>query len=631
MLKVNQLPIGKTVYFVLGDNKLCGIAGIYGEGGKSDIKEMVSVLKHRGYDGEGSYTDDRCALGHCRLAIIDLSSKGHQPMCNEDKTVWLVVNGEIYNYKDLRVSLQSKGHLFQSESDSEVIIHAYEEYGEDFVAKLRGMFALAVYDAKKNKVVLARDPIGKKPLYYYQDKDKLVFASEIKALFKAGVPCEVNYDMIPSYLMYQYTIGTDTLFKGIHKLPAGCMLIADASGMKVKRYWELSDDGLYMGSWGEPVSHLRELLEESVKLRLQSDVPVGSFLSGGIDSSVVTALYRKFYGGDLHTFTATFDTNSEAEYAKLVSKHLGTIYHEVEITDDMVIRDIEKITWHHDEPLGDAATINNYYLAKEAKKYVTVVLAGEGGDELFGGYPWYHYSGYISVMSRIPRPLRIIGQYVIDDGNITSKGYGFNRKASFGLQGSLVEMQLYPTTAMNRQNIKWLTNLLNGLNCHPVLSELVSNHYNRMLAMDCLNKLPEQYLMKADKGTMAWAIEERLPLLDKEIIEYAFAIPPKLKRDKYVLRKATEDLLPQEIIWRKKKGFGTPITDWLNNGLKEMAMDRLRNGALLKEICKKKSLEKVVGLLDKGLGNNGVLALNPANVVWSLVALQIWWEVWFGK
>jgi asparagine synthase (glutamine-hydrolysing) len=604
---------------------VCGICGIFGDGDKYKIFDMMLSLRHRGDNGRGSYIDDKVALGHQRLSIIDLSLNGNQPMINEDETVYLVVNGEIYNYIELRELLKSKGHIFKSNSDSEVILHSYEEYGERFVEKIRGMFAIALYDKKQSKLILVRDPIGKKPLYYYQDKDRLVFASEIKALFEANVSKEINYDLIPAYLIYQYTIGIETMFKGVHKLPAGHIMIINPDGFKERKYWTIKEN---INNQGES---LRELLEESVKLRLRSDVPVGAFLSGGIDSSAIIALYRKYYQGDLHTFTATFKTKSESQYAKLVSKYLSTIYHEIEITSKMVQEDIKKITWHYDEPLGEAATINNYYLAKEAKHYVNVVLAGEGGDEIFGGYPWYHYAKLIPLMNSIPFKKFWCGsiwRYI--QGDVTNKYYGLSRMALFLFQDGLYNLQLYPTTAMSTQNCKWLMNSVIKVN--PILYKDIKNNYNQMLAMDCLNLLPEKFLMKADKGTMAFAIEERLPLLDKEIIQYAFSIDPKLKKDKYIFRKAVEDLLPSEIVWRKKQGFGTPITEWLSSDLKGMVVDRLSNGTLLKEICKKESLNKIVSYIkDDKLKKSNILSVSPANVIWNLFALQIWDDVWFGE
>lgn len=615
---------------------MCGICGVYGHIDPITIYAMMDTLKHRGPDGEGCYIDEQCGLGHRRLSIIDLSQRGKQPMSNESGNVWSVVNGEIYNYRDLRSELIAHGHSFKSSCDSEVLPHAYEEWGDGFVTRLRGMFALAIYDAAKRKLILVRDPIGKKPLYYAESDGKFAFASEIKALFKAGIPCKVNHAMIPTFLMYQYTMGTDTLFDGVKKLPAGHILVLDGQGMKLSRYWSIQEGGT------GTIGGLRDLLEESVKLRLQADVPIGSFLSGGIDSSAVTALYSKYYQGnthgDLHTFTATFGEKSEAPYAKQVAEHLGAIYHEVAITPEMVARDIEKITWHHDEPLGDAATINNYYLAQEAKKYVSVVLAGEGGDELFGGYPWYHYAKYLRTMDAIPKPLKMTCSLALafaGTGDASSPLYGLGRKLEFPCQLSSEDTILYPTTSMNDQSLAWLLKQEYSTieTASPITVCVFREPLNRALAMDCLNKLPEQYLMKADKGTMSFAVEERLPILDQKVIEYAFALPVKLKKDKYALRKAVEDLLPENIVWRPKKGFGTPIREWMTESLRlrAMVLDRLTRGGLLREICKPKPLEKLAGLVADGrLNGSGPLALSPANVVWSLFALQTWSDVWFG-
>jgi asparagine synthase (glutamine-hydrolysing) len=617
---------------------MCGVCGIYGRPNESQIYEMLETMEHRGKDSVGVYSDNNISLGHCRLSIIDLSEAGKQPMSNEDGTVQLVVNGEIYNYKELRQILESKSHVFKSNSDSEVIIHAYEDSGTSFLLKLRGMYSLALYDKKENKVILARDPMGKKPLYFCYDGFKMRFASEIKALCKAGIKVKVNYDMIPSYLMFQQTMGYDTLFQNVCKVMAGHAIIFTPNKANVWKYWQIDED--INSKWVEPdyAARLRYLLEQSVKLRLQADVPVGVFLSGGIDSSAITALYAKFTKQQIHSFTASFENNSEAKYAKEVSQYLGTKYHEILITPFMVADDIGKITWHHDEPLGDAAIINNYYLSQEASKYVKVVLAGEGGDEVFGGYPWYKYVPYISVMNKIPFWAKSCGNWLLNQclsDDITNKNHSLRRILEFSLQKSLNDLILYPTTSMSNSDIKWLT----GMKCVPEVNCVgtqypvdIKNQYNQMLVMDCQNLL-QKFLMKADKATMANTIEERLPLLDKDIIQFAFSIPTKFKKDKYILRKAVEDLLPKEIVWRKKQGFGTPIGEWLNNSkLKDLAYDRLRHGNLLREICKKESLDKVCHLYASGdYKSGGVSALGFSTIVWQLFVLQVWHDIFFGK
>lgn len=613
---------------------MCGIVGIYGQVNKP-IKEMLSVIQHRGKDGFDIYEDKNIGLGHNRLAIIDLSENGKQPMHNEDNTVWLVVNGEIYNYKNLKSILISKGHQFYSNSDSEVIIHAYEQWGKAFIHQLRGMFALALYDKKKNQLILARDPIGKKPLYYYSDGKNLYFASEIKALLKAKVPCKVNYDMIPTFLMYQYSMSDYTLFKGIRKLKAGHILIADCKGFLREQYFSIGELLLPMKE-KDAIQSLRNYLDESVRLRLQSDVSIGAFLSGGIDSSAVVALWRKQSVGKIHTFTASFETNSESEYAKQVSQYLGVEYHEVPIAVDNVLKDIEKITWHNDEPLGDAAIINTYYLSKEASKYVKVVLAGEGGDELFGGYPWYGFYKYIKIMHEMPMLFKWVTKSIIGQCDLTSNIERYKRILLFPCQMTELELLLYPETSMSMQNIEWLIDknnftFWNDVNAYIERPNSFLHDCNKMLALDCLNLLPEKFLMKADKGTMANTIEERLPLLDKEIIQFAFRVPVKFKQDKYVLRKAVEDLLPSNIVWRKKQGFGTPIAHWLSNEkFKEYALDKLKNGILLKEICKQKSLESITTHYESDRYNKqGYAALQFSTIVWNLLVLQIWYDA-FG-
>jgi asparagine synthase (glutamine-hydrolysing) len=617
---------------------MCGIAGIFGETNTDLITNMVSCIQHRGGDGNGIYIDNKIALGHSRLAIIDLSDNAKQPIFNEDGSMIAVINGEIYNYKSLRTELIEKGHTFRSDCDSEVVVHGYEEWCADFVEKLNGMFALAVYDKKQDLLIVARDPIGKKPLYYCWKSGTLYFASEIKAILKT-IPAELNHDMLSPYLMHQYSMGNETLFKGIRKLAPGCMMVSNGRGHLIRKYWEIDDKPTIVWPNHETdrqlIGTLRTYLEWSVKARLQADVPVGAFLSGGIDSSAVVALWRSLASNPIHTFTASFEGHSEAEYAKQVSRHLNVEYHEVPITADMVATDIPRITWHHDEPLGDAAVINNYYLAQEARKYVKVVLAGEGGDELFGGYPWYKYAPYLEIMTRTPIWLRKFGQRWLGNGNPLDWDDKFDRILQFPMQETLDEMLLYPTTSMSLLNLSWLT----GKPYQEVRREVILKNrsfngrslYSKMLGIDCLNLLPEKFLMKADKATMAHALEERLPLLDKNIIKFAFSLPAYLKKDKYILRKAVEDLLPPEIVWRKKAGFGTPVADWLNAPrMKLLTMHCLRDGKLLKEICNTKSLNKLAKYVSEGNLKTGTLSLSVAGMIWNLVALQVWHDKYFG-
>jgi asparagine synthase (glutamine-hydrolysing) len=353
---------------------MCGITGIYGIRDQELINEMNELIKHRGPDGSGSLIKDNISLGHVRLSIIDLSEKGAQPMCNENETIWITFNGEIYNYKELKESLSN--HTFKSLTDTETILHLYEEKGLNFVTHLRGMFAFALWDSKKDRLMLCRDPIGKKPLYYYQDGRKVVFCSEIKGILcyfkKFGIKIKEDEKSVELYKAYQYVPNESTMFKGIKKVLPGSVVLFHGGKKRAYKYWDLQENIVKDNS----IEHLDKLLEESVKIRmLASDVPIGCFLSGGLDSSMVLALAKKYVNYKIHTFTLGFENFSEFAYAKQVSDYLGTEHHEILLKGEDVAKEIKKIVWHFDEPPGDAAIVNNYFLSREARKYVKVVLA----------------------------------------------------------------------------------------------------------------------------------------------------------------------------------------------------------------------------------------------------------------
>lgn len=612
---------------------MCGICGIYGVEDKGLIQRMLSVLRHRGPDDEGVYTDVGISLGHARLSIIDLSEKGRQPMANEDGNVWLSVNGEIYNFRELRLELEKKGHRFYSNTDSEAIVHAYEEYGLDFLDKLRGMFALALYDKQRKRLVLARDPIGKKPLYYHSSGGTLTFASEIKAILATGVKKDIESDALYAYLAYQYTLGEKTLFKDIKKVLPGTMIVQEPGELKVQKYWEIKENIISAGEV-DSINKLRALLEESTSLRMIADVPVGAFLSGGIDSSIVVALARPHVKDEFHTFSIGFETFSELEYAKIVSQHLDTTHHEIMVTADMVMQDLHQIAWHYDEPLGDAAIINNYYLSREARKYVKVVIAGEGGDELFGGYPTYQRGLKYFNLFRLPPLFRNSARYCLNlipgKGNISTFGSKVHKFAGYFTQPTFEKACLYLTREMSNAEIDYMTKMKSpNVDNWAIYPQSIRQPLNRMLAVDCCNLLPEKFLMKADKGTMANSVEERLPLLDKEIISFAFSIPPKLKisngEDKYILRKVAEGLLPERITNRPKVGFGTPVGHWLGGKMRDLVFNRLADGELIADFFKK---DKIAALLQNF---DGAVTYRPG-ALWTLFALELWYDVHFmGK
>ena len=614
---------------------MCGICGFYGFEDINVLKRMIKVLAHRGPDDNGFYTDENVSLGHTRLSIIDLSEKGRQPMSNEDGTIWITYNGETYNFKDLRKNLEGK-HDFYSNTDTEVLIHAYEEYGLDFIKKLRGMFAFALYDSEKKKLILVRDPIGKKPLYYYWDGSVFTFASEIKAILEAGIKREIDMDGLCAYLTHQYTIGRNTMFKGIKKLLGGELLIFDIKKKEIgiKRYWDIKED-IINASEGYFIEKLRNLLEESAKLRTIADVPVGAFLSGGIDSSSVVALTKPNIDYDFHTFSMGFgELFSELYYAKLAAEHLDTEHHEIVLEPNEVIKEIEKIAWHYDEPLGDAAIIANYFLAKEARKYVKVVVAGESGDELFGGYGHYKIGLKTYPYFMLPGIIRNVIRYVISLP-LLKEGL-FERRWQYYLnyfvQKNFEIASLYlQKGAMTNEELKGFTSDNLIFNEGSIIYQTDGFKYplNRMLALDCKNLLPEKFLMKADKAIMANSVEERLPIMDKNIVEFAFRIPPKFKikrgNEKYILKMAVKDLVPEEIIKRKKGAFGVPYRHWIKNEMGELVEQKLREGELIKKIFEKERIEKLIYNYKNSKWGHF------ATLVWNLFVLELWYEQFFEK
>ncbi len=616
---------------------MCGICGFYGFEDENAIKRMVKSLSHRGPDASGTYTDGNISFGHTRLSIIDTSDKGKQPMSNENGTVWITYNGETYNFMDLKKNLKRR-HDFYSNTDTEVLIHAYEDFGIDFVKKLRGMFAFAMYDSVKKKLILARDPIGKKPLYYYWDGNKFIFASEIKAILEAGIKREIDIQGLCAYLTHQYTIGRNTMFLGIRKVLGGEVLTLDINSKKLKvdKYFDIKED-IVDAPEEFFVQKLRALLEESAQLRTIADTPVGAFLSGGIDSTSVVALTKPKIDYDLHTFSMGFVEGkiSELEYAKMAAEHIGTVHHEVKIGARDVIKELEKIAWHYDEPIGEAAVIANYFLAKEARKYVKVVVAGEAGDELFGGYRHYKIWKTYPWFSLPPifrsKLKNIVSSYLKKECFFKNKfpyyviPYYLNVLSQKDLYHASLDLT---KAAMADEELKWFTSERMSFDKDLIVFPVdMKDPLNKMLALDCKNMLPEKYLMKADKATMANAVEERLPLMDKDVVEFSFKIPPKFKikngDGKHILKMAVKDLVPEKIIKRKKTGFGVPYTHWVKDEMRELVEQKLDEGELINKLFEK---EKVKMLIENSQRNEWC---RNTDLVWNLFALELWYEQFF--
>lgn len=616
---------------------MCAICGLYGCENKFIIKKMCDVLSHRGPDGEGLYIDSNICLGHRRLSIIDLAG-GDQPIHNEDETIWVIFNGEIYNFMELRSELEKNGHKFYTNSDTEVLVHLYEECGDKLVYKLNGMFAFAIWDSINKRLVIARDPLGKKPLYYYFN-NVLIFASEIKAILEAGVIKEVDVDALYSYLAYQYTVGENTLFKGIKKLLGGHLLTVEKGKLSIKQYWDI-EENIYYDSEANLIKKLRCLLEKSAKYRMIADVPIGAFLSGGIDSSSAVALTRPMID-EYHTFSLGFETFSELASSKRVSEYLDTIHHELVLTSDVVFKEIAKIAWYYDEPMGDPAIISNYFLSKLAKKYVKVVIAGEAADELFGGYYNYKIGLAYHRLFLIPHINYFLGR-VADP--LMSKGlykYRFEHLLECLTKSNFELAHLNTYRAITDWELRQLTEVSSSnLEKSIIISDKVQNPLNKMLYVDCKNQLPEKFLMKADKATMANSIEERLPFLDKNLVEFAFSLPPNLKIkngvDKYILRMAVRNLLPQEIVSRKKQGFGTPVYHWIqNDDFKTSIVETLNNNELLIKFINREQTYKIINdfkkskCSDKNKYNDKLFYNYKDMMIWTLFTLGMWYDTFF--
>jgi asparagine synthase (glutamine-hydrolysing) len=455
---------------------------------------------------------------------------------------------------------------------------------------------------------------------------------------ETGIEKKINMNGLSAYLAYQYTIGRNTMFKGIKKVLGGEVLIFDIKKkeIEIKRYWDLKED-IINASEDYFIKKLRSLLEESAKLRTIADVPVGAFLSGGIDSTSVVALTKPNIDYDFHTFSMGFgELFSELEYAKIAAEHIGTVHHEIVLEPDEVIKELQKIAWHYDEPLGDAAIIANYFLAKEARKYVKVVVAGEAGDEIFGGYGNYKTSLKTYRYFMLPKVIRntikdIISLSLLKEGLFKTKWqYYLQYCLSYFAQRNFDIASLYlQKNAMTDEELKWFSS--GGLKFDEELIVYPNNNIkhplNKMLALDCKNKLPEKFLMKADKATMAKSIEERLPIMDRNIVEFAFRIPPKLKikrgNEKYILKMAVKDLVPEEIIKRKKGAFGVPYKHWVRNEMRELVEEKLNEGELIKGLFEKEKIEKLMYNYQNSKWDH------YATLVWNLFALELWHEQFF--
>ncbi len=544
------------------------------------LDEMRSVASHRGPDDHGSYTDGPAGLAFNRLSIIDLAG-GHQPLSNEDGSVWIVFNGEIYNYAELRDDLIARGHRFRTRSDTETIVHAWEEYGEVAVEKLRGMFAFAIWDSRRRVLFGARDRLGIKPFYYFADGEQFAFASEIKSLLRVpGAPQEVDPAAVGEYLRRRYVIAPHTMLRGIWKLEPGHTITVSASGYEVKRYWEPPAAEEHGITERDAIEQAGSLLEEVVRMHLVADVPLGAFLSGGLDSSCVVGLMAKLGVREIKTFSIGYDSpESELEHARVVADHFHTDHHELRLTA-MGFRDIlPKITWYMDEPVGDTSSIPLFYLSQFARRKVTVALSGEGADEVFAGYPIYTRMLAFESYNRMPLARLAGGTLGRMAGDTKIRKYaemlGRPLEWRYGGVGGLFS----PTQAerMRLSRERPLDGVARAYERRRGLSPL-----GRMSYVDLTTWLPDDLLVKADRMTMANSLELRVPFLDHKLVEFGLRLPRELRLrrnvTKHLLKKWAERLLPREIIYRPKAGFTVPTKSWFRGDLAGYARETLLAG-----------------------------------------------------
>lgn len=631
---------------------MCGFCGVLNFNGKTPVSQetlaaMTATLQHRGPDDLGFFASGPVGLGHRRLSIIDLET-GHQPLSNEDGSIWIVYNGELYNYQVIRANLEKAGHRFATLSDTEVIVHAYEEYGTDCLQVMNGMFAFALWDSRRQRLLLARDRVGIKPLYYARLPWGLVFGSEVKALL-AHPRMERRLDLtaLNLYLSLEYVPSPYSIFAGISKLPPGHFLVVEGSDSHLERYWDLelaNSAPSSTRSLTECTAEVRRLLHEVVKMELVADVPVGVLLSGGIDSSAVAAMMVRASDRPVPSFSVAFDDPSfdESAHARLVARHLGTEHHEFPLSAATALETLPEITAGLDEPLGDSSIIPTYCLSRFTKEHVKVALGGDGGDELFGGYSTLQAHRLADYYQRLaPGWLRrLVEPWVLEKLPVSFD----NLSLDFKVRRFLRDYSLPPVVRHHRWLGSFTPEEKAGL-LGPLITtggekvvDLVEYHARQAGTQDPLNQvlycdlklyLEGDILVKVDRASMANSLEVRVPLLNRLLVEYAAHLPHSFKlrglTTKFLLRRALKGLLPDSILHRGKKGFNVPVAKWFAGPLKP----------LLEEVLSPRRL-KPQGLFQPDyvaaiIREHQARHQDHRKLLWTLLAFQLWYERWFDK
>ena len=618
---------------------MCGICGAFAfprseSTAPAVLDSMLATIDHRGPDAHGVHTDGPVSLGSARLSIIDLPG-GNQPMTNEDGTIVLVFNGEIYNYRELAARLRANGHRLATESDTEVVVHLYEELGDELVHELRGMFAFALWDARRGRLLIARDRLGIKPLYYAETSAGLLFGSEIKAIaaHPSFVP-RLAVDALSNFLALKYVPAPQTMFDGVAALPPGHLLTCDTDGVRTRRYWDVS----YTGETAAPLAEeeyaqqLEDVLRDAVRSHLVSDVPFGAFLSGGVDSSTVVALMTQFLDTPVKTFAVGYEGEgasvSELPYARLVAQALGTDHQDVLIDANDLIQLSEKIVWHLDQPVADEACLANYVVARLARSRVKMVLTGEGGDELFAGYARYAgerlspatrilparaRSLAPAIAARVPglrRPK--VAVYALAQPDELSRFVNWFPLFNSGARRRLLHRDVLELGAQTPEAVF----------AEALASTDARDPVNRLLYVDTKLWLPDDLLARGDKMSMAASLEARVPLLDHHVVEFAASLPPNLKLHrltrKYLLKNVAAKWLPAEIITRKKQGFPVPTSAWFRGAARDFVHDHLSEATVRRRgLFDPEYVAQLLGEHDSGFADHG-----PQ--IWGLLSVELW-------
>jgi asparagine synthase (glutamine-hydrolysing) len=630
-----------------GTSIMCGICGVYEFEGRRPaeaciLDDMLRVLHHRGPDDAGRYFDKGFAFGMRRLGIIDLSG-GKQPIFSEDGSFVLVFNGEIYNYRSLGGLLRTRGHTLATSSDTEVIVHLYEDYGQECVQYLRGMFAFAIWDVRRRQLFIARDRLGIKPLYFSQAGGRFLFGSEIKAILQhPAVAARINLSALNHFLSLKYVPAPLTMFEGIFALPPGCSLTCDAHGVRIDRYWDLSFANRGASPHREEVyaEQLEALLRETVQSHLVSDVPFGAFLSGGLDSSTIVALMSQFLRQPIKTYSVGFEGAGEAfselRYARAVAKQFQTDHHEVVITAEHLLDRAEEVAWHLDQPLAEHATLANYMVAELAARDVKMVLTGEGGDELFAGYARYAGERLSPLFRIFPGSARSL----VAAANSSLPGLRRQKLALYALSQSTETMRFLNWFPLFNSEMKQallsedLKETLHGEDTDHIFAEHLertdaADSVSRMLYVDTKLWLPDLLLARGDKMSMAASLEARVPLLDHALVEFAASLPRNLKVRglvrKYLLKRVSRAWLPREIVYRKKQGFPTPASLWLRRQARSFMRDHLSPMVLRhRGLFNPDFVEKLISQHENGFADHGSL-------LWGLISVELWQRIFLDS